>query len=46
LYYLYKQAGNSIINEHLNHGMISTVKVWLYATLESQKHLDNNTDLL
>jgi hypothetical protein len=27
LYYLYKQAGNSIINEHLNHGMISTVKV-------------------
>jgi hypothetical protein len=27
LYYLYKQGGIAVINEHLNHGMISTVKV-------------------
>jgi|LakMenE18May11ns_1017448.scaffolds.fasta_scaffold9956393_2 hypothetical protein len=27
LYYLYKQIGNSIINEHLNHGMILIAKV-------------------
>jgi hypothetical protein len=27
VYYLYKQSGDSVINEHLNHGMITLVKI-------------------